>query len=396
MSDRHADSQFARRMAELRQLRGLSLRELERRAYFSRSYLQQIESGSKLPSVAAARQIDEALSAGGELAAIVAQDQAAAIDPARLWETSELLSRVAASDTSPATVEALNATAYGLCCDYSWRDPTDLRREALVWLRQVVQLRRSAGLREHRELLTAAGWLGLLVGCLEYDLGMRTVADASRAAALSLADAAGNTEIAGWAWEMTAWFALTQGRFGDAVTAARAGQDVAGESHSVTVQLIGQEAKALARLGNVDAVRSTLDRGRDLLDRFERPARPDHHFVVDPDKWTFYAMDAYRLAGADDSAAHHAREVIALGLGPDGSEKSPMRVAEARLTLAVTAARAGDLDQAVEIGLEAFGAARRSLPSLLLVAGEVDVELWRRYPKEPGTQRFREALRAIT
>jgi hypothetical protein len=160
------------------------------------------------------------------------------------------------------------------------------------------------------------------------------------------------------------------------------------------VQLAGQEAKAFARLGDRDAVRDALDRGRGLLDAMSPPGRPDHHFVVDPDKWDFYAMDAYRLAGDDELAAHHARTVLALGAGPDG-EKAPMRMAEARLTLAAVAARAGDLDRAVTTGVAALSAGRKSLPSLLMVAGELDVELHRRFPAEPAADDFREALREI-
>jgi Tfp pilus assembly protein PilF len=115
---------------------------------------------------------------------------------------------------------------------------------------------------------------------------------------------------------------------------------------------------------------------------------------VDPDKWDFYAMDAYRLAGDDQLAAHHARAVLAMGAGPDG-DRSPMRMAEARLTLAAVAARAGDLEQAVRTGVAALGADRKSLPSLLMVAGELDAELHRRYPTESAAAEFREALRSI-
>jgi transcriptional regulator with XRE-family HTH domain len=394
MADRIVDPRFSQRLRDLRQLRGVSLRELQRRVYLSKSYLHDLETGTKKPTVEAARFLDEALTAGGELTEMVTP-AAAPTTIERMWETSELLQRVRASDTSLATVEALHLTVFELCCDYRWRDAGELRGEALRWLREVVRLRQSAGLAEHRELLTVAGWLGLLVGCVEYDMGMRSVADASRAAALSLGQEAGHAEIAAWAWEMRAWFALTQGRFGDAIAAARAGQALAGDSHTVTVQLIGQEAKALARTGDIRAVRETLDRGRDLLDTFPRPDRPDHHFVVDPDKWDFYAMDAYRLAGDDERAEHHARQVLHLGTAPDGTERAPMRMAEARLTLGVAAARAGELEQAVGVGIEAFTATRRSMPSLLMVAGELDVELWRRYPREQAAADFRATLRSL-
>jgi transcriptional regulator with XRE-family HTH domain len=392
MAERIVDPRFPERMRELRAWRGLTLRDLQARAYYGRSYLSELEHGTKKPTVEAAQRIDDALTAGGELAEMVTPTVA---EQARRWETADLLGRVRASDTSSGTIEALHSTVFGLCCDYRWRPASELRGDALGWLREVARLRRAAGLDEHRELLAIAGWFGLLVGCVEYDMGMRAQAEATRAAALSLGEDAGHGEIVAWGWEMAAWFALTQGRTADAIAAARTGQDVVRDSHTVAVQLIGQQAKALARTGDVPAVRAALDRGQRLLATFERPDRPDHHFVVDPDKWDFYAMDAYRIAGDDERAEHHARQVLALGTASDGTERAPMRMAEARLTLGVVAARSGDLEQAVAVGTAAFAATRRSLPTLLMVAGELDVELWRRYPREPAADEFRATLRAL-
>lgn len=45
--------------------------------------------------------------------------------------------------------------------------------------------------------MTLAGWLALLTGCVEYDMGLRRHAEATRAAALSLAKEADNSEVAG-------------------------------------------------------------------------------------------------------------------------------------------------------------------------------------------------------
>jgi hypothetical protein len=38
-----------------------------------------------------------------------------------------------------------------------------------------------------------------------------------------------------------------------------------------------------------------------LLESLPYPENLDHHFVVDPGKFDFYAMDCYRLVGAYDS-----------------------------------------------------------------------------------------------
>lgn len=46
----------------------------------------------------------------------------------------------------------------------------------------------------------------------------------------------------------------------------------------------------------------------------------------------------------------------------------PMRIAEERLTLGVAAAREGDLYEAVSQGRRAIDGARKSLPSLAMVA----------------------------
>jgi hypothetical protein len=255
-------------------------------------------------------------------------------------------------------------------------------------------LRKPVGLQAHTELLAATGWLALLVGCIEYDMGLRTAAEVTRSAAQRLGEEASNAEIVGWSHEMSAWFALTQSRYRDVISASQAAQEVS-HGHSVAVQLIAQEAKALARMGSKSEVRAKLDDGRRILDSLPVPIRTDNHFIVDPAKWDFYAMDAYRLAGDDALATTYATEVLRSGTRPDGSEVAPMRMAEARLTLAVVAARQDDLEQATSFGHAALATSRQSLPSLLMVAGELDSELERRFPNEPETEAFREFLRDL-
>jgi transcriptional regulator with XRE-family HTH domain len=384
---------FGQRVRTLRTERGWSLAELAAAIPCDKGHLSRIETGARRPTAELARRIDDVLGARGEIVAASHLDAVAAED-ARPWESAELLRRVQANDAAPATIEALHATVFELCCQYATQPAAELRAEAHGWMREVARmLHRPTGLAAHRELLVAAGWLALLVGCVEYDMGMRAGAEATRTAARQLGEEAGHPEITAWSHEMGAWFALTQSRYRGVLTAAQTGQAVA-PGGSAAVQLAGQEAKAFARLGDLAGVRDALSRGRALLNSMPAPERPDHHFVVDPDKWDFYAMDAYRLAQDDELAAHHARTVLTLGAGPDG-EKAPMRMAEARLTLAAVAARAGDLEQAASTGMEALSGGRKSLPSLLMVAGELDVELHRRFPGENAADHFRQALREI-
>ncbi|MDT3400614.1 tetratricopeptide repeat protein [Streptomyces sp. B1866] len=311
------------------------------------------------------------------------------------WDVADLVRHAQASDVSAAEMETVETAIDRLCRAYPHTPAAELHRQTRLGIRHVSRLLEGrTTLRQHRDLLVHAGWLFLLGGCVEYDLGQHQAADTSRAAALAIGRETGHGEIAAWAWELGAWFALTQGRWSDAVDCVDAGHE-ADSTHSVGVQLYAQQAKAYARMGDARSVRNALDAGRARLERLPRPDHPEHHFIIDPAKWDFYAMDSYRLLGDDDRAVRHAREVVRTSTARNGREVSPMRAAEARLTLGVTAARAGELEEAVAMGTRALETPRKSLPSLLTVADELGSELRRRYPGEPRARAFHERVAGI-
>lgn len=311
-------------------------------------------------------------------------------------ETVEILARLRSSDVSTATLEALRITADRLCCEYPYMESEQLRVEGRAWLRRITALMdRRLTLAQHQEVLSLAGWVALLVGCVEYDMGLRRIAEGTRKAALTLGNEAGNAAISGWAYEMRAWYALTQGDYRGVIAAAEAGEAIAARD-GAAVQLTAQRAKAWARLGDRRQVETALDRGRTLLESLPYPEDTDHHFVVDPAKFDFYAMDCYRIAGEDRLAEMYAREVIRSSTDPDGTERKPMRNAEARITLGVVAARSGDLDQAVSYGRRALSGDRKSLPSLLMCSKELATLLRDRYPKEPEAVSYLDEVRTLS
>src|SRR3954447_13153123 len=223
---------------------------------------------------------------------------------------------------------------------------------------------------------------------------MRTQSEATRKAALSLGDEAGNGDIIGWAHEMRAWYALTQGNYRGAIQAASAGEDMA-PSHGVSVQLLAQRAKAWARIGDRRQVEVALEAGRRILESLPYPENLDNHFVVDPAKFDFYAMDCYRIVGEDQLADLAAHEVIRSSTDFDGTLRKPMRVAEAEITLGVLAARNGEPELAVDYGRRALARERRALPSLLMVSRELANILSTRYQDAPETPEYLEELRSI-
>lgn len=309
-------------------------------------------------------------------------------------DTAELVGRLERSSIDAATLRALRVTVKRLSTEYRHRPALELRAEGQSWLTQVAGLLdQRLTYAQHGEVLALAARLALLVGCVEYDTGDPIAADSTRQYAYDLAAEIDDRDTMGWAQEMSAWMALTSGDYNRVIAASDLGIQIAGP-RSVSVQLAAQTAKAWARLGNQREVEVALDRGRRILDSLPHSDNPDDHFVIDPAKWHFYTMDIYRNLGNDSIAQVYADEVLRLGTSETGEERSPMRNAEARLTLGVIAARAGDLGTAVEQGMLAIGNERRSVPSLRMVAGELVREFDRAgHLKDPDIQEFTEALR---
>jgi hypothetical protein len=167
------------------------------------------------------------------------------------------------------------------------------------------------------------------------------------------------------------------------------------QHHSVAVQLFAQEAKAWARIGDRRQTEVALDKGRRLLESLPYPENLDNHFVVDPMKFDFYAMDCYRTLGVNEMAEHLADEVIRAHTDFDGRERAPMRMAEARITLGVVRAREGDIEGAVDLGMQALAGDRKSMPSLLMVSRDLTKVLKERYSGETQTQGYLDRLTSL-
>jgi hypothetical protein len=311
-------------------------------------------------------------------------------------DTLELVSRLQRSDLDPATLDGLRIMADRLCSEYPFMPADQLLTEGRAWLRRMTAMQgQRVTLKQHRDILVLAGWVALLVGCVEYDTGNRQAAETTRQAALSLGVEADHGDIMGWAHEIRAWINLTSGDYHGVVAAARAGTEITPQS-GVAVQLAAQEAKAWSRIGDRRQTEVALDRGRRLLDSMPYPENLDHHFVVDPTKFDFYAMDCYRMLADDKMAENLANEVIQASTDFDGQERAPMRLAEARITLGVIAARQGDLDEAVSRGGQALHGQRKSLPSLLMASRDLTRVLNERFPTATGTRQYLDQLHALS
>lgn len=307
-------------------------------------------------------------------------------------ETVELVQQLRSSSLDDSALDRLKITVDRLCTEYSTANTDVLRAEARVWLADVDQaLGGRPSYSQHGELLRQAGWLTLLISCLDWDSNDGAAARAARHSAVLLGRDIDDPQILGWAAEIQAWMALTEGDLPGAVHAATAGLDVT-RAHSVSVQLLAQQAKAWSRMGNREEAEQALRDGRDLLTRLPYPGNPRNHFTVDPTKYDFYAMDVYRQLHMDDLAMAAAETVRRLSVAPGGRQTAPMRVAEAELTEATILARLGDINGATTTGAHALEADRRSLPSLLNVSGELVDELRKTDPTQRRSSDFIDRL----
>jgi hypothetical protein len=384
---------------EMRELRGaLSFRRFAGLIHYDAAQVNRVENGIQRPSLGLARALDSH-ARGDRFVGLLLDDHAptrvVGRDQGSPWEVLDVIRRLRSSDLGDGTLDSLTHGVHQLCRQYPYRPAAELRTDSLELMRMVARLRSGRlTYREHRELLDSAAWLALLVGCVEYDLGLRVPAETTRHAAASLGRETGNGEIQAWAHEMASWFALTQGRLREVVDHARQGRALAPNS-GVAVQLAAQEGKALARMGDVKGTRDVLGEGRRALDHQPVPTHPEHHFVIDPDKWDFYSMDCARVVGDNDLAVEHANEVMRIGRMADGSERWPMRTSEARVTLAIVAARAGNLDEAISNATAALDGDRQCVPSLLMSASELGKELNDRYADAPIVGEWQDNLAAI-
>jgi transcriptional regulator with XRE-family HTH domain len=272
-------------LRRLRTLAGLTQAGLGRLAGYDGSYVGATERAAVRPSRDLIERCDRALQAGGALLALwpLADREWAApgtgdtpppppaaaragtappgpgpgadADPGTdaVVDAMELARRAEASELGAAALAGVERAVARLRQAASATPPRELIPAVRVQLRYVGRLLEGRlTLGRHRRLLVAAGWLSLLLARLHFDAGDREAAEAGGDAALRLARQAGHAELAAWAVEALASWALVDGRFRDALDLARAGQDLAPPASAAAVQLALDEAQAWASLGDRD------------------------------------------------------------------------------------------------------------------------------------------------
>jgi transcriptional regulator with XRE-family HTH domain len=269
-----ASARLGALLRHLRTLQGLTQAGLGAAAGFDGSYVGAVERAAVRPSRELVERCDRALGAGGVLLALwpsadaewqARPTPAGAGHPATeapdarrpdaeaaaVLEAMELARRVEACDVGPETLDGIERAVERLGRAASATPPEALIpavRSRRRYVERLLAGRLTLGRR--RRLLVAAGRLSLELARLHFEAGEREAAEANRDAARRLAGQAGEAELAAAAVEALAAWALADGRCGDALELARAGQDLAPPASVVALELALDEAQAWASLGD--------------------------------------------------------------------------------------------------------------------------------------------------
>jgi len=356
MAGRIVDPRFPQRMRELLDQRGTSLRALAARTFYSKSYLGELATGRRQPTEDAARRIDEALGAEGELISLVTSNPVPVHDGE--IEALELARRASASDVSSDTLDRLEKAVDNLACAYSTTPPHELlprARRHLAYVGTLFDAHKT--LAQYQRLLVAGSWLSLLSATLSIDVGLRAAAEAHLATAHQLAEQAGHAEIQAWCVETRAWAVLTGGDYTLAADLSQQAQALAPRGSSALIQATAQEGRAWARMRRSAETLNALRRAAVMTAALPIPDRPEHHYRYDPAKADSYTATTLAWVG-DPAAEGYARAVLRQMASTGEDARRPRRAASARLDLSLALLAADKPDEAASVAMQAITSGR--------------------------------------
>lgn len=237
--------------------RGMSLRGLAAELHHDPTYLSRAIRGLQACGPKLARDIDDALKAGGEIVQAAARSEQAESARASSAEAAGVMSWVTATNASDDAVEELARSAEYLADAHARVPAAKVLREVLGVHRAVQALLRGGRQRlaQTRSLLRTDSALMAHACILLGDLGKYEAARMYGSAALLCAQEAGTDE--GLAWTAMSKTARWQDGFAEAAGLAARGFDASGRT-PVRAELAYREANAIALFGDTPRAREAL------------------------------------------------------------------------------------------------------------------------------------------
>jgi tetratricopeptide (TPR) repeat protein len=335
-------------MRQIRERRGLSLRDLERPTLTSKSALHKLETGVSRPTPETVRLIDDALGAGGELMAMVHPHQPAGDvgqRPARPLEATQAarrrvdrrhllaggalvagmainpemadllanepheMNRALDGGASEETLRYLEASADRMMLDFERTGPVALLGPVLEHFRAIRRCVEQPQTVSGRHRLTrVAAKLGTLLGKFAWDDELRSrswFATARRAAV-----EAGDPELQAFTIADESLLDYYSGRAPAALEAAlAAGRLLGGGGGVIAATVAARTARAYAAIGDQRALRALDDAAGHLEDA---PAEQRELYGFTDAQLAYYAETCHLLLGRRDAAEEAATQALEL------------------------------------------------------------------------------------
>jgi hypothetical protein len=388
---------FAKVVRRHMERRGMSLRATAAAAHYDPGMLSKVLGGKRNASPYLAARLDDALGAGDEIRAAVA-DKPKASTP----------KPVAGKGVAPsAAVLALQAAMTG--------DPAELSiaadglAELVRFYAHAVAVTPSAGVyaellsartfagtqagratpRTRPDLAVSAGWLSSLLAISATDLGDHAAAVVWCTDAERKARETGYPELLGWAALTRAAIAYYQGDPARSAAVARQGQAAAPAGSAAHVKLAAQEMRCLAMLGDFEGMANARQRAAAALGRIRPDAMQVGIYALPRADDPPYTATSLLLMGCYADAAAMTRAILTSAYPTRPAGDQPTNYARTLLILALAAAGLGDIDAAAATGAEALSAGRVVWPTLVL-AGRLARQLDAASPGSPHATGFHE------
>ncbi|MDG4767882.1 helix-turn-helix transcriptional regulator [Solwaraspora sp. WMMD406] len=300
----------------LREQAGLSLRDLARMVYSSRSHLHDIEQGRRRPRPDLLARVDEALQTGGTLTAMI-HTPASVLDGDRAARIHD------ARRTGRITAGGIAAFADLLAAQRRLDDEVGsgaVLPAAAMQLDIITGLVADAsGAHRHALVDVAAQW-AQFVGWLHAACGDGARAEQTWMCGLGWSAEIGDTDLAATILSFRGWAAEQAGQIGATIALSQAAQHQPGVHPGQLAYSASQEARGLAAAGQrPGVVLGALDRSAEYAARQgERPTPAWNYFHTGEFFLVQRGIVFLHLADAGHAGyADQAVELLATGLAPD-------------------------------------------------------------------------------
>ncbi|TDC70171.1 XRE family transcriptional regulator [Actinomadura sp. GC306] len=344
---------FGERLRQLMAERGISQRRLAKLVPCNDGYLSKLARNLQVPSAEMAAQLDEALDAGGQLAALRTPPAVGR----RVTVHGKYADEVAVTASGighhgPVAPELVGYFRQQLPGHYRadmWLGPHMLIPTVNAQTRLIQQLLRTADTPVRRGLLEMGVAYAALLGWLHQDAADLDQSEHWRTAALDMAHRHGDPELVGYALANKAMHAVDL-RDGAAVIdyAHAALADEGRLSPKVRVLALVYLAHGYGYSGDRDAVDRVLDRAESLVDRVDDAHPWGNACRRTPRYMDIQRATAYGRAGAHadavrlwdeilvdqpadyrrDTGVFRARQAAALAAAPDPEPEKVVEIAE--------------------------------------------------------------------